>query len=199
MAQTRLNNLYLDFGERGTGKTTDGLALARAQKKRIIVVDKEKHPRYVKEGLTVISGPKCITELLAHTGTEEPLYVVHSFPEKVLEVLDKKFCNAFLILEDSGQYLPEEIRNGSVEKAFIANCRKRNFDVVFMFHSLDECPKYLAKNYDYIILHKTGDPLDISLRRYSNWAKIQEAMQRVAAAKDYHCSIVIPKHADRGQ
>jgi len=196
---TRLNNLIVGVGERGTGKTTDALELAYAQKKRIIAVDKEKHPRYINEGFTLITGAGCITKLLGYIDTQEHLYIVHSYPEKILEVLDKCFSNAFVILEDSAQYLPEKIRNGSVEKAFIANCRKRNFDVVFMFHYLAEVPDYLCKNYDYIVLHKTGDPLNISLRRFPNWHVILAAMQKVANAKDYNYSIVIPKHGNRGQ
>jgi hypothetical protein len=179
----RFNLVLMMIGKKHTGKTSRALALAYKQKKRIIVVDKSKHPRYIEEGFIYITT---IAELLQHRDTDDKLYIVYRTPSTVMEVLMAQFSNAFIIFEDSARYLPEEIKNGSIEHAFIADSRKWNFDVVYMFHFLKEIPDYLVKNYDMMVLFKTGDPLDVKLHRFPNWHTISDKGTKVKRSTNEH-------------
>lgn len=184
----RSNLIYILVGRRKCGKTTLALKLVNAQAKRAIVIDTQRHPTYIDLGYTVVES---MDELMAHRKTKENIYVVHSDATQVIDTINRHFVNCIVTLEDAGKYYPETVRNATPEKTMIVDCRKRNMDVIFMFHFLKEIPDYLIKNYDYLVLFKTGDSLTVKLHRFPNWDTVQKKMLKVRKSNNPHANEVI--------
>lgn len=177
----RRNCLYLLVGRKFTGKTTIGLQMAKASGKKIIAIDTDEHPAYGDFKRYTLSN--------LHTWKEGNAKVVTDNPEAALVIINKCCSNAFVICEDAGKYVSANIQQDV--KSFIIDHRKRNLDVIFMFHFLADVPPYVCKQYDYMVMFKTGDNLDEKQKKFANWHKIHERMMRIQAVKDMHyCEMI---------
>lgn len=182
----RLNILYLFIGVRGCGKTTlaeqlKQIFLKLNEKNKCIVVDTTPHPFYAD--YTTVS-----IEDLA-TCKDQLIRCEDANDSELFDVLNKYQSNAFVIFEDARKYISSNVSRSL--RSCVIDMRKRNFDFVFMFHSLKDVPPYLAENYDKIVLYKTGDNFDEKQPKFSNWQRIKEAGLQLQKSKDHHAHKVI--------
>jgi hypothetical protein len=172
----RLNKKYIAVGRMGTGKTTLARQFAAASGLKICVVDTDDHPSY--------SDLELYNPANLDKWKKGNIRIITSDPEKVLLQLNRYCSNAFIIIEDAAKYITSNV--GKDIKRFIIDTRKRNFDVVFMFHFLADVPPYLAKQYDHMLLFKVGDNLKTELKKFANWHVILEKAIRVNKHKSYN-------------
>lgn len=181
MSNTRLNRMYLCVGRKGTGKTTIALKIAENSGKKICVIDTDDHPSYAH--FPIVQEDK----LSKWKGGN--IRVITSEPERVLHILNKNQANAFIICEDAAKYISNNI--SQAVKSFIIDHRKRNFDLLLMFHFLADVPPYIAKQYDYMILFKTGDNINVNQNKFANWHTISAKMQRILNHESFnYCETV---------
>jgi len=167
--EKRLNKMILCVGRKGTGKTTIAQQIAKVSQKKICVIDTDDHPSY--------SDFELFNENNLHKWKSGNIRIITSEPEKVLDLLNKKCSNAFIIIEDAAKIVSANVQREV--KSFIIDHRKRNFDVILMFHFLADVPPYVAKQYDYMLLFKTGDSLAVAQNKFANWHSILPMLQRI--------------------
>lgn len=179
----RLNKNLLFVGRRGSGKTTIAYKLAVTAGKKIIVIDTDDHPFYREKGfkdITVEDLPKW---------TSGNVRIITGDPQAALLALNEHCSNANIICEDAAKYIDANV--GKKLKRFIIDHRKRNFDVFLMFHFLGDIPPYLAKQYDSMVLFKTGDNLEVSQNKFANWHLIAERANKIKAHSSSNFNMTI--------
>lgn len=172
----RRNHLYLIVGRKFTGKTTVTLKMAKASGKKIVVIDTDEHPAY--------NDFKKVPLKELHKWESGNIKVVTEYPEAALRIINKCCSNAFVICEDAGKYVSPNIQNDV--KRFIIDHRKRNIDAAFMFHFLADVPPYVCRQFDFMVMFKTGDNVDSPQSKFPNWHKIIEKQKRILANPDMH-------------
>jgi uridine kinase len=180
---SRINRLMLFVGQRGTGKTTLANNIAAATGKKIIVIDTDLHPFYTDYETITIEHLK--------TWEGEKCRVIDESTDEVLQVLDRYQSNACVLMEDVPKYMGSNLNES--EKRFVINMRKRNFDVIMMFHSLSDIPPYLCKNYNDLVIFKVDDNISVPQRKFNNWDKIRDVVVRVNKHKLYNYCEVLTK------
>jgi len=184
------NYLILVAGKRFSGKTTTSMKLAEATKKRIIVVDLNDHPTYK-------DWPKVsMEELPKFKGQKGYVVIGDSNIDEVCEVINKYQVNAFLIFEDAARYIPQTVNKGGLMNLVI-DLRKRNFDVLFMYHALSFIPPFFAKMYNILVVHKTNENINSNKLqdKFNNWVTtIQPKAIAVNNNKNEHAKAVIYSH-----
>lgn len=176
MSNTRINKSYLCVGRKGTGKTTIAIKLAAATGKKICVIDTDDHPSYKDFPLYDAAN--------LHKWKSGNIRIVTSEPEHVLDLVNKNCSNAFIIIEDAAKIVTANVQRPV--KSFIIDHRKRNFDILMMFHFLGDVPPYVAKQYDYMILFKTGDSLHVAQNKFANWHTIVTKLERILKNKSFN-------------
>lgn len=172
----RLNKCFLFIGRRGTGKTTLARKMAKAMGRKLIIVDTDDHPSYLDipvinlEQLKTFSGDAC--------------RVIESDIDQVFIILNHYQSNAVIICEDASKYVTANI--SKAVRSFLIDMRKRNFDVIMMFHFLSDVPPYLCKQYDQMVLFKTGDNIQVTQNKFANWHTIVTKLKRILKHKDYN-------------
>lgn len=166
----RLNKIIVIAGGKGTGKTTISRKIAASQSKPVIVVCTFDHPSYrdlpilniedlKKDWRSKIDGYTLNTNDYHKVPKYEKslggVRIFSSDPHQIIRDIEKYCSNAFIILEDARLYI-----DGRVPKdieVFMINSKQKNFDILIMFHSLSQVPKFVRQMYDDIILMKTKD------------------------------------------
>lgn len=184
------NYLILLAGKRFSGKTTTGMALAEATGKRIIVVDLNEHPAYSEWDLLTVE------DLKNYKGVKGYCVIGSGTVDEVCDVLNTYQRNCFIIFEDAARYIPQTINKGGLMNLVI-DLRKRNFEVLFMYHALSFIPPFFAKMYNFIVIHKTNE--DINSRdlqkKFNNWTTVMQGKAiKVNASKNEHAKAVIFSH-----
>ena len=154
----RLNKCFLFIGRRGTGKTTLARKMAKAMGRKLIIIDTDDHPSYVD--IPVIT----LEQLKTFTG--EACRVIESD------------------IEDASKYITANI--SKAVRSFLIDMRKRNFDVIIMFHFLSDVPPYICKQYDQMVLFKTGDNIQVTQNKFANWHTIVTKLKRILKHKDFN-------------
>lgn len=172
----RLNKCFLFIGRRGTGKTTLARKMAKAMGRKLIIIDTDDHPSYVD--IPVIT----LEQLKTFTG--EACRVIESDIDQVLIILNQYQSNAVIICEDASKYITANI--SKAVRSFLIDMRKRNFDVIIMFHFLSDVPPYLCKQYDQMVLFKTGDNIQVTQNKFANWHTIVTKLKRILKHKDFN-------------
>lgn len=176
----RLNKCFLFVGRRGTGKTTLAREMAekmaKSSRRKIVIIDTDDHPSYAD--VEVIT----MEQLKTWNGTI--CRVIESNIDQVLMILNQYQSNCIVMCEDASKYITANI--SKAVRSFLIDMRKRNFDVIIMFHFLSDVPPYLCKQYDHMILFKTGDNLQVTQNKFANWHTIVKKLQRILKHKDYN-------------
>lgn len=179
---TRRNLFMLLVGRKFTGKTTAAQELAAGSGKRVVILDTDDHPAY--EGVPVLT----LEELATWKGKIARVIIDADGADEFFTVMNRHQSNCFVICEDASKYIDPNVQRAV--RAFIIDHRKRNFDVVFMFHFLADVPPYICKQFDKLLLFKTGDSTDRQAK-YANWHTIAARMRIVNAHKDLHyCELI---------
>lgn len=178
-----LNKLYLFIGGRGTGKTTACLKVAKASRKKNMVMDDVVHPAY--NGFERIS----VNDVASWKGSNCIVNVTDL--DEALRAIGYNQSNVFCTIEDSSRFIGSNI-SGAV-KTFIINHRKINADIAFMFHSLKEVPPYLATNYNKMVLFKTGDNTEVNQPKWLDWKLIKAKHEKIMKSKNNNDCVVIDK------
>lgn len=150
--------------------------LANTVGRKIIVIDDSDHPAYLNFKVWEIED--------LYKWKTGNIRVILDDPEKAMTTINKVCSNAFVILEDSAKYLSGNISRPV--KSFIIDHRKRNFDLLLMFHFLGDVPPYLAKMYNNMILFKTGDNMKVVQKKFANWHTISEKSLRINKHKNFN-------------
>lgn len=182
---SRLNELILIVGVRGTGKTTIAKMVGEKAGKRSIIVDTDDHPSYSDLPLYSLSK--------AMVNTSSSFRMIESDIDEVLSVLNRNQTNAVVTLEDATKVLGSTL--SKAQKTFFVDMRKRNFDVIVMFHSLADIAPWLCRNYNRLILFRTDDNLNVNLQKFNNWETIKTIAARVnkQSAKNFNYCEAINK------
>lgn len=143
----RLNKLIIVAGKKGSGKTTIGKRIAAAQKKPIIVVCTIDHPAYRDMPTWQVGDLKKWKGQSIRVFNEKPLDIIRE--------VKKHISNAFILLEDSREYLRGNLPTDI--ESFVIHSKQRNCDILVMYHSLGQVPLFLRNMYDDIVLLKTRD------------------------------------------
>lgn len=176
MSENRLNRCILAIGRKGTGKSTIARRIAEVSRKKTLVLDTDDHPDYAAFELWDPAN--------LHKWKTGNIRIITSEPEIALQEINRKASNAFVICEDAAKYINANIQKEV--KSFIIDHRKRNFDLLMMFHFLADVPPYVAKQYDFMLLFKTGDSLAVSQNKFANWHTILNKLQRINAHPSFN-------------
>jgi hypothetical protein len=140
----RARRVILVVGMKNVGKTTMLLGMARAQKQRVLIFDKNSEAAY--NGVPYLN-PKNIKEF---QGVKK---IYHSDVEGFMVWLKTHYRNGLLLLEDATAY----VRNRSSRPLndMLVSCRHYGLDMIMVFHSLTSVPAEIYPLADTIILFKT--------------------------------------------
>lgn len=145
--------LTLVIGMKGTGKTTftKQNIIARIKKKALIVDTYAGHPAYAEYPIL----PNESLDKLIPKWKSNTFLIAHSDPAQIFPTLNKSLTNCTLVLEDAKKYVTDSV--GDELKRLIVDHKNKGIDVVLMFHSLSQVPKFIRMMYENIILFKTKD------------------------------------------
>lgn len=166
----RLNFIYILTGKKGCGKSTLALKVANAANKKIVVVGTDDNDVYA-------DFEKVSLENLPYSNAKN-IFCITEEPIKCFDILNKHCTNRVVIIEDGQKFINSDVQKEV--KTFIINHRMRNFDVLFMYHSLKFIPPYIAQQYNKILLFKTVDVPSGTLKsKFHNFHFIENKMSKV--------------------
>lgn len=164
--------MILVVGKRASGKSTQAFQLAEKSGKKIIVVSSDGQDffnHYTKITVEQIKSCTAANIFIKIRDDEETGLIA--------DELNKHQANAFIIFEDAQKYVSENLPKGL--QRLIINHRHRNFDLLFMYHTLKFVPPKIASNYNVLVLGHTADG-NINLQnKYVNWQRILESINRI--------------------
>ncbi len=170
--------MFLCISRKFTGKTTLAKTIMKkGNYQKIIIIDTDDHPSYADAPIIALEKIKAFKQGMCR--------LIESDIDEVFYTLNQTQNNALIICEDSAKYIDPNVQKPV--RRFIVDHRKRNFDVIFMFHFLSDIPPYIAKQYDYMFLFKTGDSLTKNMSdKFANWHTIQSKLERIRNHKSLH-------------
>lgn len=175
----RENIVGLFIGKRFCGKTSTFLEVAEKLNKRIICVNDGSHPVYDQ-------WPQLTIEQLPNFRGNKAVIQVNNDVDGISAALLRHQQNAIIVYEDCHKYIPQSINRGGLRNMII-DCRKRNFDVFFMYHTLKFVPPFIASMYNLMFLFKTTDSFTKALLdKYPNDDTIKKIGEKVKKHKNIH-------------
>jgi hypothetical protein len=170
----RLNEIILLVGRRATGKTTFTKNLVKKIPMKTLLVDSFDHPDW-REGFT----DKSIDDL--YNWKSGNIRIYENDPQETLTTAFNICSNCVIVLEDCKRYIEPSVQKW-LRKGIIEH-RNRNIDLFFQFHSLNDVPPYIAGMHNRIVLFKTNDNMEKRMDKFSNWANIYDAHERIMKHK----------------
>lgn len=169
----RLNEITIIAGGKGTGKTTFTKRMMKSQKKPIIIIDTFDHPSYKDIRSISINDLK--------KWDKQDCRIFDAPPFEIIRAVRKYTANAFIVLEDARKYIrasvPVDIEN------FMIDSKQRNFDILVMYHSLGQVPKFMRDMFDNIVLMKTKDN-ESMINRYVCRDELISKFRKLKASKN---------------
>lgn len=173
----RTNKASIIVGGRGTGKTTflkDIVRLSHLPKKLIVelfhnpvwhTMESYNYPQGKYEKIPVVP----LDENVLKRWKKGTAFTYSNDEEELFRVIESSVRNAFVLFEDATKYM--EGRLTREQKRFVVDCKQKNVDVIFVFHSLGAVPPKLIALCDSITLFKTNDGRLKSA--YDPWPELQ--------------------------
>jgi molybdopterin-guanine dinucleotide biosynthesis protein len=140
----RARKVIVVVGMKNVGKTTTLLNIARSQKQRVLIFDKNSEMAY--NGIEYLKP----SEIKNFQGVKK---CYHSDVEGFLTWLKKYYRNGLLVLEDATAYVRS--RSNRPLNDMLVSCRHYGLDIILVFHSLTAVPSEIYPLTDTIILFKT--------------------------------------------
>jgi hypothetical protein len=178
----RLSELTIIVGKKGSGKTTftKENIVNRVRKKVLIVDTFADHPAYKEYPLI----PTDKADMFLKNWKSGKMLIAHPNPLELFPIFELRIRNTMLILEDAKKYLtdstPEEIRR------LIIDHKNKGIDIVLMFHTLSQVPKFIRQMYENIIIFHTKDTVQDVKKLYVG--DVALSLERVNKHPDkYYC------------
>lgn len=157
------NNIVICIaGMKGTGKTdyTKEHILFSSKRSKKLIVDSmdnsvwrtlktHAHPAYESIKVPFISLEKLS---VWKSGTYRHF---SSELEPVFLTISEHLYDTLIIVEDATRFLEGTVSTNI--RKFLYDCKQRNNDVVFVFHSLSDIPPKIVRGSDYFVIFKTLD------------------------------------------
>lgn len=183
----RVNRVILIVGTRGTGKTDFTKSLVHGHKKKVLVVDTFDnppwrnfktwdHPEWEAESIPVIPMYS-LKDWHGKTGR-----VFGADTSRIMKLITTGIYNSLIVFEDATKYIGSRLSDDV--RMFVLDSKQKNLDLVFIFHSLMDVPRDLTRVSDYLVLFKTNELLDTTIKsKYPN-QQIWRAFEKVNKHKD---------------
>lgn len=180
--QNRINYVLLLVGKRGTGKTTQGIAIANSTKKPILVINTDNNDSY--NSFKVFGVDEIKKQIIENVicVTEEPI--------RAIEYANKFQKNITVILDDTQKYISQTVQ--SELQRLIINNRMNNIDLILMYHNLKFVPPYVAMNFNKLVLFKTVPTNENEVKnKFAQSEILIKKMHLVNSNKNnYYCTII---------
>jgi len=165
---SRINQVSIVLGRRGSGKTTYIKKLiANYGKKhpgqKILVLDTLDHPAYREI-------PNIDIDLMSRWIRPNTYRIYGGNTDEILQAVDKNLTNALVVMEDASKYLNRTIT--PEVRRFIYDSKQKNLDIIFLFHGFMSCPPELFRMVDNLVLFKTGDTPESRKRDLMNYNEV---------------------------
>ncbi len=183
--------VYVIVGQRGSGKTTYAINLAKRLNKSVLVYtytsDREAYKNYIRVS----------PEKVGKVTDEKGLYIINDIHfrktdstrkitiTRVLTWIYNKFWHGTLLIDDAGGLL-DRYQNQMIEN-ILMDARHKNTDIILIFHSFSKIPLYVFTYMNWLIIFKTTGPIDKDRAKNLNeYEKIIEAQNEVNRSDDKH-------------
>lgn len=183
--------VYVIVGQRGSGKTTHAIKLAKSLNKSVLVYtytsDKTAYKNYIRVE----------PEKVGKVTDEKGLYIINDIKfrrqdqkrsvtiTRVLTWIYNRFWYGTLLIDDAGGLL-NRYQNQMIEN-ILMDARHKGTDVILIFHGFSKIPLYVFEYINWIIVFKTTGPIDKERAKELNKAKeVIEAQNEVNASDDPH-------------
>jgi KaiC/GvpD/RAD55 family RecA-like ATPase len=192
----RTNTVTLIVGDRGTGKTTFlkgskidrvtgviDVYLRQNPKKKILVVDIFNNSAWAEVP---------VMERRTLPAWKKGVYRIYDADlDALMSSIEKSVANAVIIFEDATKYIGAKLNRHMYR--FLIDSKQKNLDVLFVFHSLAACPLDLVRIANFIILFKTKEQMNATLRGKFPFPEIPMAFERVQNCDNryFHESIAL--------
>lgn len=182
---TRTNVVILIAGNRGTGKTDYLKNIALAHPSPCVVIDTFDNPAW--RNMKTWNKPEA-ESVSVQTMSEQQIRsgqmtgkfrrYFSSKTANTMELVDRYLYNSLVILEDATKYIGNRLTED--EKRFVLDSKQKNVDFIFTFHSLWDIPRDLVRISDVLVLFKTQEAMDSSLKsKYFHNEAVIAAFDRV--------------------
>ena len=190
---TRINDIIVVVGNRGTGKTDFIKKLVQASKMpKKLVIDTFDSPvwRNMKthdflQGENTAIPLMDVDDIPFH---KQGLYRVFNEDTDLLEYHIQKHCsNSLLVVEDASRYYSSKLTKQ--QKNYLLNSKQKNCDIILVFHFLATLPTELLKMADYLTIFKTGEKFVDEKKFY--FSDFKDAFTEVFESKNQYENITI--------
>tara|TARA_R110002126_G_scaffold289552_2_gene444702 strand:- start:2659 stop:3246 length:588 start_codon:yes stop_codon:yes gene_type:complete len=191
----RTNKVILLVGTRGVGKTDYLKPLVKnSNLPKRLIIDTFDSP--VWQNLETHNKPEWrntivpIVEMNHLKNWNSGTYRCFSADTKqMMSVIQKEVTNAFIIFEDATKYVRSNLQD-DVRK-FVLDSKQKNLDLIFVFHALASIPRELARIADVLVIKKTNEALDKTLKNKFPVASFIPAFNEVKDSPDRYKSKAI--------
>jgi hypothetical protein len=183
---TRSNKVILVAGRRSSGKTSWVKDLVYPFESTLIVDTFDspvwknwstfKHPERASQPIPVIEPG----QLRARPYKKGRIF--DGDIDKVMAEIQQDVFNTFIVFEDATKYVGDRI--SSDVKKFVLDSKQKNLDIIFIFHSLMNIPRDLVRYSDHLVLFKTNELLDNSLKRKFPIQDVWKQFEKVQKSKN---------------
>ncbi len=190
---SRINNIIIIVGKRGTGKTDFTKELVRASRMpKKLIIDIFDNP--VWRNMKTHNRPDDENVLIPAMDLEDipfhkqGLYRAFSDDTDALEMaIDQHCINSLIVVEDASRYFSLQLNKR--QKRYLLNSKQKNLDIVLVFHYLSTLPTELLKMADYLTIFKTGEKFYDEKKYF--FPDFKEAFEEVFESKNKYENITI--------
>ena len=101
---------------------------------------------------------------------------------KMMSTIQEHLQNCLIVFEDATKYVRSKLQE-DVRK-FVIDSKQKNLDIVFVFHSLTSVPPELAWISDLLVIKRTGEALNKSLKDKFPVSEFVPAFEKVNNSKN---------------
>jgi ABC-type sugar transport system ATPase subunit len=183
-------------GTRGTGKTDfmKNEIVAISPIKRRLIVDTFDNP--VWRTMKTHSHPEWADKVIDRIDKKQlkdttpgTFRVYSSYTNEMFKWIQKEVTNTLVVFEDATRYIGDKLSDDV--NNFCVDCKQKNVDLVFVFHSLAQVPKDLIRLADYQTIFKTNDSWDSFLKTKFRNPLVEEAFNLVNADPNRYANLTV--------
>lgn len=169
----RTNTVTIVIGTRNSGKTFYTQKVIEAYKRKVLVCDTYKHPKYSEFERIKPSEIRNI-----ESGKRVRVYGKET---ELILLKCNDFYNGLLVFEDATKYVGSVLTKDM--KQLVYDTKQKNVDLMFLFHSFTGCPADLFRISDNLIILKVGDHPSLRKMDLPEYNKVLEAYNKVMSLR----------------